>query len=61
MSDSNSTLKKYIARKKLMATDLARSAKRNSICYLFLLPSLKLLILQLSLCFVSSLSLLLSC
>ena len=31
-------LTKYIAHKKLMATDLVRSARRNKICYLFLLP-----------------------
>lgn len=34
----NNTLKKYIARKRLMTTDMVRSAKRNRICYLFLLP-----------------------
>ena len=31
-------LNKYIARKKLMATDLVRSARKHSFCYLFLLP-----------------------
>ena len=31
-------LNKYIARKKLMTTDLVRSAKKHSFCYLFLLP-----------------------
>ena len=35
MSD---TLKKYIAHKKLMATDLVHNIKRNKVCYLFLLP-----------------------
>ena len=31
-------LNKYIARKKLMATDLVRSARKHSFCYLFLRP-----------------------
>ncbi|MBO4640327.1 MAG: sugar ABC transporter permease [Treponema sp.] len=31
-------LNKYIARRKLMATDLVRSARKHSFCYLFLLP-----------------------
>ena len=31
-------LNKYIARKKLMTTDLVRSARKHSFCYLFLLP-----------------------
>ena len=31
-------LNKYIAFKKLQATDLARNARRNKICYLFLAP-----------------------
>ena len=35
---SDSTFKKYIAHKKLMASDMVRNAKRNKICYLFLLP-----------------------
>ena len=29
---------KYLARKKLMATDMLKSAKKHSFCYLFLLP-----------------------
>ena len=35
---SDSTLKKYIAHKKLQASDMVRNARRNKICYLFLLP-----------------------
>ena len=35
MSDK---LNKYIARKKLMATDLVQSAKKHKFCYLFMLP-----------------------
>ena len=35
MSDK---LNKYIARKKLMATDLVHSAKKHKFCYLFMLP-----------------------
>ena len=31
-------LNKYIAKKRLMATDMVRNAKRHSFCYLFLLP-----------------------
>ena len=35
---SDNKLKKYIARKKLMATDLVQSAKKHKFCYLFMLP-----------------------
>ena len=35
---SDNKLKKYIARKKLMATDLVKSAKKHNFCYLFMLP-----------------------
>ncbi len=35
---SDNKLKKYIARKKLMATDLVKSAKKHKFCYLFMLP-----------------------
>ena len=31
-------LKKYIARKKLMATDMVQNARRHRFCYMFLLP-----------------------
>ena len=31
-------LNKYIAKKKLMATDLVKSARKHTFCYLFLLP-----------------------
>lgn len=31
-------LERYIAKKKLQTSDLARNAKRNKVCYLFLLP-----------------------
>ena len=35
MSDK---LDKYIAKKRLMTTDLVRNARRHTFCYLFLLP-----------------------
>ena len=35
---SDATFKKYIAHKKLQTSDMLRSARRNRICYLFLLP-----------------------
>ena len=34
----DSTFNKYIARKRMMTTDLMRNARKHSFCYLFLLP-----------------------
>ena len=34
----DSKLNKYIARKKLMASDMLHNARKHSFCYLFLLP-----------------------